>query len=232
MKRLLKLLWLASLLSLAACAPITAPLHQASVLETITTFPGPPLSPVYDGNSACPNISGKYTDVKMLLLDQFPLANNRNGISIKETVLKGEPIERARGVGTFYYHNTMGFYKQAVLDVRQKDKTLTVTLMDSKFVPYKEVTLDLDNPAIGCQDGALVIRESRYLGGSEGRMGRASARERRLRKLPDGTLESKNDWREWYYSYYRGLVGFGPDHRPSGNEPRRTQWTSTFPAAK
>ena len=230
MTHLKRLIIMICIMLLAACIPLTGRLGEGELMKILTSFDGPPLTPVSDSNPSCPNISGKYSDTKMFLLEQFPMVDNRNGIVVKENILNGRLIHPGQGM-PFYYHDTKQFYQQAVLDVVQKDKTLTIALMDNKHLPYKRVTIDLNHPMIGCLDGALVVRESSYGGGGDGRMSFASAKERQLRKLPNGDLEAKNRWRDWYYSYGR-LIGYGSDNHPRGTEPRKRAWTVIIPTVK
>ncbi len=230
MKSVQKFLLLVPLLLQTACSFGLA--DEKQIMETVTTFPGPALTAVYDGNAACPNISGNYRDKDVLLLSQFPSMENRNGIVIKEEILNGKLIYPGQGL-PFYYHDTLQFYQQAVLGVKQKGRTLVITLMDKEHVPYKTISINLNNPMIGCHDGALVIRESLYSwGGGPGSMGWAFATERTLRKRSDGSLESKSDKRQWYCHYSRGLIGYGPDNSPSGNEPRTSKSMVIFPMVK
>lgn len=70
------------------------------------------------------------------------------------------------------------------------------------------------------------------MGGVDGQLGVAWATERQFRKLADGSLAVKNDKRKWYVSIYWGLTGIRPDHKPGGDEPRKSTFTSIFPAVK
>ena len=202
-------------------------------METISTFPGEALMPVDAGNPACPDISGRYGYGKSSLLSKFPKvgARNHTHIRIREEVIKGELIY-SEWDPPVYYHDTGSFEKQSIVGVAQKGKELELTLMDKAGEPYKRVFVDLDNAAIGCRDGALVIRESDFTWGVDGRIGAAWATERQFRKLADGSLAVRIDRRKWYVSIYRGLIGIRPDYEPGGDEPRRDGWTPVFPAVK
>ena len=221
-----------SVIWLIGCAPLTAPVNKAEVVKTLTTFDGPTLSPVSNDSLTCPNISGKYWDRQALLLKQFPRSDNRNEISVNEKVIRGDLKECTNAVCTFYYHDTTEFYEQAIIEIQQETKTLIITLMDKQLLPYKRLTIALNNPMIGCHDGHLIIRSSYYTGGAEGALGYAYTEEKQLNKLSNGALQVKTKKLEWYYSYYEGLIGFGPDNHAKGDEPRNKEWTLTFPAVK
>ena len=166
MRSLTKLFCMALLLLQAACST------TEKILPTITTFPGEALTPVDAGNPACPDISGRYGYGKVFsLLSQFPKVGDRNHthIRIREEVIKGELIY-SEWDPPVYYHDTGSFEKQSIVGVAQKGKELELTLMDKAGEPYKRVFVDLDNAAIGCRDGALVIRES-YSGWGAGKHG-------------------------------------------------------------
>jgi hypothetical protein len=214
---------------------------RASAEKTISEFPGPTLRPVSDSDPACPDISGNYRSKRIILnlsttpLDHFPKERNQNGMSVHEEILRGEPIQRGGGIGgTYYYHELDGFHRDAIWGFEQRGKTLTVTLMDAEWTSYMRMTYGLDHPMIGCHDGALYIRTTAIIGGTEGSMGgEALSTEQRIRRLPNGDLEIESKLRIWDYSYYVGLLGYDPvTKKPGGSEPRRSEWTNVFPGVK
>lgn len=157
-RSLAKLFCVVLLLLQAACA------SGDKIMATISTFPGEALTPVYAGNPACPDINGRYGYDRPFLLRQIPRVNNSNHIRIREEVIKGELIYNEWSPPV-YYHDMDSFHEQAIVGVAQKGKALELTLMDSEGEPYKRVFVDLDNAAIGCRDGALVIRDSDFIWG-------------------------------------------------------------------
>jgi hypothetical protein len=214
---------------LTACGPRLLPSLRIPAEKTLADFPGPTLRPVSKSDPVCPDISGNYRSPHVPFLYDFPRADNQNGIRVREENLRDKPIRRGSGPnGDFYRDDTSEFQRGAIWGVEQRDKTLTITLMDGSWTPYKRLTYGLDHPMIGCHAGSLYIRATVFNGG-----GKAWSTERRLRKLPRGDLEIQPQYWEWYYDYYEGLLGYDPvTDKPGGSVPKKREWTTVFPAVQ
>jgi hypothetical protein len=104
------------------------------------------------------------------------------------------------------HEDTSAFYKTAITTVRHQGWHLEAILMDSNGVPYQKVARDLNHQLIGCDKGALVIRDMSAHVGSEGGGGSADASEMRITKLPDGRLRFDTQDRGWGYGLW-GIKG-------------------------
>jgi hypothetical protein len=84
--------------------------------------------------------------------------------------------------------------------------------------------LDLNHPGAGCRDGAVIMR-TWYLGsGVHWNCGSTTASEYELRKLPDGSLEMREDEKKWKASRWFCSMRGDPD--------LREHWVYLFPAGE
>jgi hypothetical protein len=241
MKAFLNVFFLVFLgVGLAACDPLYPlmlafrPALSASAQKTLLEFPGPVLRPVSKNDPTCPDLNGNYRNPKGSPYSFFPKTKNQNEMSVREEILRGEPIQRGGGIGgTYYYHETKEFEEQAIWEFEQRDKTLTVTLMDAGWAPYKRMTYGLDHPMIGCHDGTLYVRTT-YLSYAQGVYSGAWSSELQVRKLSNGDLEIKENIRHWVFSYYRGLLGYDPVTKEpgGGTEPWIREFKLVFSVTK
>lgn len=245
MINLCRCLPLCALLALTGCAEIIGEVVClsgicASEEERLSSIPWSP--PVLKKNN-CPNIGGAYYDEEspesrlsqhLWLSDKIGPAVNREDykkipftpIQKQIKYVSGKPTAE-----TIIIEDQSIFYKSAITVIGQDENILEATLMDNKGTKYKKSILNLNHPQIGCDSGALIIREVSASGGAEGALGSAYASETRYSKLPDGRLHMSVQSRNWYYSSSRGLIGIGAGGNDSGTEPRKGNSTSIFKVA-
>jgi hypothetical protein len=234
-------------LTLSACAKIGTSNSCLSGMcvsqeNRLDNFPWNPVNLV---TTYCPDISGKYKGNENLIT-QFDFRNSPFGkksityeshneipfvsiVKIKNA-LPGQKISLDNN--TYLYSDSSEFYENSHIDIEQLANTLTISLKDSKNVLYKRYGISLAPPDIGCNKDYLVIRWANTVGSAEGALGSAFATEKKIRKLPNGSLEIHITTREWYYSSSVGLIGIGADGHASGIEPRRVGKVLIFLPAK
>lgn len=219
------------LLSLAGCS--ITPGKDPSTIEW---------NPVNLSSAGCPDISGSYSDKKIILISQFTVESfpsrerkyrftRYKPIPFKkvEAVKKEMPGQRfAENDKTYTYSDYSDFYKNSHIVIRQKKDALTIQLKGEDKQIYEEYEVPLTLPEIGCIDGKIVIREISASYGAELALGSAYATETRIKKLSNGSLEVEKNRRNWYYST-RGLLGIGADGYASGSEPRKSEALLVFP---
>ena len=234
-------------LTLSACAKIN---ESNSCLSGMCTsqekrLDNFPWNPVNLATTYCPDISGKYKGNENLIA-QFDFRNSPLGkksntfenfneipfvsiIKIKNALL-GQKISLDNN--TYLYSDSSEFYENSHINIEQLENTLTISLKDSKNVLYRRYGISLAPPDIGCNKDYLVIRWANTVGSAEGALGSAFATEKKIRKLPNGSLEIHITTREWYYSSSVGLIGIGADGHASGIEPRHVDKVLIFSPAK
>lgn len=96
------------------------------------------------------------------------------------------------------------FNKRAVLSIRHEAAGLEANLMDDIGEVYERITVRLDTPMTGCQQGALILRWKSVGRRAEWGGGDIVWGEREIRKLEDGSLLVTNRQRQRSLSIVTG----------------------------
>lgn len=156
--------------------------------------------------SNCPDISGTYKDQnssvliaygqKPSLYSLFPRASFPHE---KRQEIKGQLNPWAKNIFQRKYQPSDLFYSKALTKLSKKKPTeLQFGLMDERAILYREKTLSLEQPGVGCYEGTLIIRTIEIATGAESSGGSAYARETKFKKLENGDLSVELNKRRWY----------------------------------
>jgi hypothetical protein len=183
----------------------------------------------------CPDIDGKYLG-NNLLIRQFladtpagvePLWSKKTYREIPLTTLDekdyaalGIDGDQARrtAMAKDWAAQRRQFYSHAITEIVKNGRVIEVLVMDASGLEFEKGFITLDHPYVGCNSGALVIRNFQIAQGGEGTSGTAYAGESEIRKLGNGDLQVIGRSREW--------------SKTMNSDPRRSGATLIFPVVR
>lgn len=225
--------------ALAACIPLgLAGCPSTPVRLADLDWQPPTLS-----SSGCPNLTGTYQDRGVLHQVFYAGLEKTNANGSKEESPARVAVFKTPSPGgkpaAEIYAAERAFNESAILSIVHSPSHLVAKLMDEKGIVYKEITLRLDTPMIGCHNGAMILRRKTEYEKREGSSASVEYGEAEIKKLTDGTLEVTSRKRKQLRSTFTGsLTGrptayptvvnhFRPASSPHGHRKRPASSTSS-----